>query len=76
MHPFQNTIETLYKYGIFFGGHVLRGLKNDILDKNIFCNSDRNPLFSQSFLINNIFKTKNGLTKIKPLVKIRLCLID
>jgi hypothetical protein len=35
-------------------------ISNDILDKNIFGNSEikfnRNPLFFQSFLRNNIFK--------------------
>ena len=26
MHPFQNTIKTLYKHGTIFWGHVLRSL--------------------------------------------------
>ena len=50
-HPFQNTIEMLCKHGAFFAGSCSTESKNDILDKNIFGNSDikfnRNPLLSK-----------------------------
>ena len=59
LHPFENTIETLYKHGTYVFGSCSTESKNDILDNNIFGNSDikfnRNPLFFQSFFINNIF---------------------
>jgi hypothetical protein len=55
--------------------------KNDILDKNIFGNSDikfkRNPLFSNRFLkIIYLKQTIYGTKTIKPVLKIRLYIID
>jgi hypothetical protein len=55
--------------------------KNDNLDKNIFGNSDikfnRNPLFSNRFWkIIYLKQTIYGTKTIKPVLKIRLFLID
>jgi hypothetical protein len=48
-HPFQDTIETLYKHGTYIFGSCSTESKNYILDNNIFGNPDikfnRKPLF-------------------------------
>ena len=53
----------LYKHGTFFVGSCSTESKNDILDKNIFGNSDikfnRNPLFPNIFKINDISDKDN-----------------
>ena len=60
LHPFQNTIKTLYKLGSIFWGHVLRSLKMTFQIKTYLVtlrsNLIENHFFFQSFLRNNIFK--------------------
>jgi hypothetical protein len=55
----------LYKHGTFFVGSCSTESKNDILDKNIFGNSDikfnRNPLFPNIFKINDISEKDNEI---------------
>jgi hypothetical protein len=55
-----------YKHGTFFVGSCSTEFKNDILDKNIFGNSDikcnRNPLFFPNIFKINDISDKNNKT--------------